>query len=69
MREFGRREYRNTAYLSFADHPRAAGIFEQDYNGEEILRSISLLTNEPIRPESTLIILDEIQERVGTIKF
>ena len=72
MREFGRREYRNTAYLSFADQPRAAGIFEQDYNGEEILRSISLLTNEPIRPESTLIILDEIQDcerAIHSLKF
>ena len=72
MREFGRREYQNTVYLSFADSPRASGIFEQDYNAEEIFQGISLLTNEPVIPERTLIILDEIQDcerAIHSLKF
>ena len=32
MKEFGREEYRNTAYLSFADKPQAAQIFAADYD-------------------------------------
>ncbi len=62
MKEFGREEYRNTAYLSFADKPQAAQIFAADYDTEDIIQSISLLTNEEIIPGETLVILDEIQD-------
>jgi predicted AAA+ superfamily ATPase len=72
MREFGRREYANTAYLSFADHPEAAAIFEPGYSVQGILQGISLMTGETVEAGSTLIILDEIQEcerALNSLKF
>lgn len=72
MREFGRREYRYTAYLSFADTPHAASIFEDGYNLENLIQSISLLTGVPVEPVNTLVVLDEIQEcerALNALKF
>lgn len=62
MREFGRREYRYTAYISFADSPQAGAIFEESYNVEHLVQSISLVCGVPVEPGETLVILDEIQE-------
>lgn len=62
MREFGRREYRHTAYISFADTPQAGAIFEMGYHVEHLVQSISLVSGVPVEPGSTLIVLDEIQE-------
>lgn len=62
MREFGRREYRHTAYISFVDTPEAAHIFEDGYEVGTLIQSISIVSGVPIIPGETLIILDEIQE-------
>lgn len=62
MREFGRREYRHTAYISFADTPQAGAIFESGYQVDHLVQAISLISGVPVEPESTLIILDEVQE-------
>ena len=72
MREFGRREYANTAYLSFADQPEAAAIFEAGYTVQGIVQGISLLTGQPVEAGRTLIILDEVQEcerALNSLKF
>ena len=72
MREFGRREYANTAYLSFADQPEAAAIFEPGYTVQGIVQGISLLTGQPVEAGRTLIILDEVQEcerALNSLKF
>lgn len=72
MREFGLREYANTAYLSFADQPEAAAIFESSYSVQGIVRGISLLTGQPVEAGQTLIILDEVQEcerALNSMKF
>ena len=62
MREFGRREYRHTAYISFVDNPEAAHIFEDAYEVGTLIQSISIVSGVPIIPGETLVILDEIQE-------
>lgn len=72
MREFGLREYANTAYLSFADQPEAAAIFEPGYSVQGIVQGISLLTGQPVEAGRTLIILDEVQEcerALNSLKF
>ena len=72
MREFGRREYANTAYLSFADQPEAAAIFEAGYTVQGIVQGISLITGQPVEAGRTLIILDEVQEcerALNSLKF
>ena len=62
MREFGRREYARTAYLSFADNPHAAVIFDDAYHVETLIQGIALMSGTKITPEDTLVVLDEIQE-------
>ena len=71
MREFGRREYQHTAYLSFVDTPHAASIFEGGYDVEGVMQAISL-TGVPVEPGNTLVVLDEIQEcerALNALKF
>lgn len=72
MRELGRREYANTAYLSFADQPEAAAIFEPGYSVQGIVQGISLFTGQTVDAGQTLIILDEVQEcerALNALKF
>ena len=61
LNEFGRREYKNTAVINFDQHPELQDIF-QDYDTGRLLRMFSAISNEPIIPGETLLILDEIQE-------
>lgn len=62
MREWGKREYEKCAYISFADEPQAAQIFEGGYQVQAIVDAISLMSGVRVTPGNTLIILDEIQE-------
>lgn len=62
LREFGRRHYKYVAYLNCDNNALATDLFAPDYNMQRILLSIGALTNVPIDPDHTLIILDEIQE-------
>ena len=64
LKEFGRNEYEHTAYISFDNEPLASSIFI-DYDISRILRNIEAITKTPIKPGSTLIIMDEVQEAEG----
>lgn len=61
LKELGQRYFHNYAYVNCDNNPAAAGIFSPDYNIDRIVRELSALTNQPITPD-TLIIIDEIQE-------
>ena len=61
LKEFGKQEYENVAYISCDNNPVMRGLFT-DFDVSRLVRAFSALTNEAIRPEKTLIILDEIQE-------
>ncbi len=61
LKEFGKRCFKNYAYINCDNNPTAASIFTQDYNIDRIVREISALTNQPITSD-TLLIIDEIQE-------
>lgn len=62
LKEFGKREYENVAYINCDNNPEVAGLFAEDYDMKRALLVIGALTGQPILPEKTLIILDEIQE-------
>ena len=66
LNEFGRNEYKNVAVINFDQHPELQNAF-QDYDPERLLRVFSAVSNEPILPGETLVILDEIQEAPGAI--
>lgn len=61
LKEFGKREYDDVVYISCDDNDNMKEMFA-DYDIQRIIRSLSALSGVSIKPVSTLIILDEIQE-------
>ena len=68
MQEFGRREYRKTAYVSFFRNPRMKAVFEQNFDVARLITSLNIETGMEITPGDTLIILDEIQEAPAVLE-
>ena len=62
LKEFGRREYENVAYVNCDGNSEIANIFADDYDMQRVMLVISAVSKQPIVPGKTLIILDEIQE-------
>lgn len=62
LKEFGRREFRNVAYINCDNNSHVRNLFASDFNVERVILTISAITGESIVPGQTLIILDEIQE-------
>lgn len=72
LKDFGKREYSNVAYVNCDNNPFMQTLFLEDYNMERIIRSISAFTDINITPDDTLIIIDEIQEApkgLGSLKY
>ena len=72
MKEFGQREYERTAYFDFERTKELHGIFSKGYDTGRILSALNILAGFEIRPESTLIVLDEIQscpEAITSLKY
>ena len=62
MKEFGKREYKQVAYISFDSNPRLDTLFQKDLNVKRILDGLNIEVGFNITPIDTLIIFDEIQE-------
>lgn len=62
MKEFGRTQFKKTAYVTFYNNQRMKRVFEDDYDMERIIMNINIETHVEVTPHDTLIILDEIQE-------
>lgn len=62
MKEFGRKYYKKTAYVSFYNNRRMREVFETDFDINRIIMSLNIETGVQITPGDTLIILDEIQD-------
>lgn len=60
VREFGRLNYEEVAYIDFLNNPRMESLFEQDLDTERILQGLKAESGIDIT-EDTLIFLDEIQ--------
>ncbi len=60
LKEFGAGEYENVAYINCDENPDIKGVFN-DFNTDRLVRVFSAISGVAIRPEKTLIILDEIQ--------
>lgn len=72
MKEFGKKCFKNTAYINFDSDVRMRRIFEDDYDIQRIIRMINIETGERIIPEETLIIFDEVQEApkaISSLKY
>lgn len=62
LKEFGKQEYDNVAYINCDGNSEIADIFAENYDMSRVLMIIGAITKQPIVPGKTLIILDEIQE-------
>lgn len=62
MKEFGKQEYKQVAYISFDNNPRLDALFQKDLNVKRLIEGLSIEVGFNITPKETLIIFDEIQE-------
>lgn len=62
MKEFGKTEYENTAYVNFDNNERMNTLFSGDMNIKRLIAGLQIETDSKINPNKTLIIFDEIQE-------
>lgn len=62
LKEFGRRYYENVAYFNFDENEEYKQFFETTKDVERILQNLMLASGQRIRPETTLIIFDEVQD-------
>lgn len=61
LKEFGAREYSEVVYINCDDNNDMQNMFV-DYDVDRIIRSLSAISCISIKPSTTLLILDEIQE-------
>lgn len=62
LKEFGRTNYENVAYVNCQRDRSVASIFEGDLDPDRILRGLAIAANTFISPATTLVVVDEIQE-------
>lgn len=61
MKEFGRENYDNVAYINFENNERMRSLFEHDLDVDRLMTGLQIETDLRISAD-TLIIFDEIQE-------
>ena len=61
MKEFGAHEYSKVVYINCDDNNDMQNMFV-DYDVDRIIRSLSAISGVSIKPSTTLLILDEIQD-------
>jgi len=61
LNEFGKEHYEEVAYFNFEGNPSLAERFIQDLDTRRIIVELGVLGGRRIKPETTLIIFDEIQ--------
>ena len=62
LKHFGKAYYKNVAYINCDNNAKVKDLFAEDYDTDRIILNIGAITKETIKPDETLIILDEIQE-------
>ena len=67
MKEFGRMEYAQCAYINFESNQALKNIFTDDFDTHRIIAAFQIETGITIDSNNTLIILDEIQESPGAL--
>lgn len=72
MKEFGENYYDSYVYFNFDEEIELNSIFETNKNPHRIIELLSMISGKKIEPNTTLIILDEIQEcpeALNTLKY
>lgn len=72
IEEFGHRSYEHVAVFNFDKNDELKEIFKRTKDVKRILGDLELYTTVPIKPETTLLFFDEIQdckEALNTLKY
>jgi predicted AAA+ superfamily ATPase len=72
LKILGETHYENVAYFNFEKNTDIKSFFQETKDVEKIVKNLSLLNGQPILPEKTLVIFDEIQEcrdALNTLKY
>ncbi len=67
MKEFGKNEYKQTAYVNFESSKVLKALFVDNFDVQRIITALQIETGIQINADNTLIIFDEIQEADGAI--
>lgn len=62
LKEFGRKYFKDVCYINFEKNDALESIFADDLSPQFIIEQLSIYHGKLIKPESTLIIFDEVQE-------
>lgn len=62
LKAFGAEAYETTAYFNLEEQPELREFFETTKDTNRLLQNLSFAIGFPIKPETTLVIFDEIQE-------
>ena len=72
LKRFGKECFEHCAYFSLDEEDGVCDIFRTTKNPMQIIEQLSFLTDVPIQPVKTLLILDEIQacpEAISSMKY
>ncbi len=72
LKRFGKEQFEHCAYFSLDEEKSVCDIFRSTKNPMRIIEQLSFLTEEPILPQKTLLVLDEIQdcpEAISAMKY
>ena len=72
LKEFGRLHFKDTAYFNFERQRNLASLFTGTIDPERILMELGALAGKALKPQTTLIIFDEIQtspEALNALKY
>ena len=61
LKAFGESEYEHLIYCNFEEDTGLGEFFRRDLNPERILRDLSIYYDHKIKPETDLLVFDEIQ--------
>jgi len=61
LKEWGRVAFDRVHYVNFEQSPAAAKMFEQDFDTNRIVEDLAFFLKTTIRPQTDLVIFDEIQ--------
>lgn len=64
--EFGKTEYKNTVYFDCQDNLELSYVIEKNITPEKLIRGLSAISLETIMKDDTLIIFDNVTEKIIT---
>jgi len=62
LKHFAKKSYENVAYLNFEKDEKLSHYFDETLDPKHLLKILTIHTETEIKPQTTLLIFDEIQE-------